>query len=304
MDDASDDTVTGEELRRWLDDGDDGPPPPATGVEGDRQRRRWWWLAAVAPWVLLAVAVAAAGSGSDAPPTTAGRPGQPGAAGVREGGTHDADADAGAGVAAATTAGSGTAAHVGAPSTAPAAAPSAASTSVPTAAPADRDGPGPPPAAPPVAIGLVRDAATTAGAGSTTAVDTASAGRVEPLGDGTWLVRVHAVVLRGDRRRWRSARHEVWAAPIGRRGGAVVALDRPWRVAVVDATPHPPRWSAAGGDVAAVRSALRDAGLPAGRDLRLQRDPTLPGVVRAVTGASSAWLRAGAQPRVLGTGAP
>jgi hypothetical protein len=281
MDIGSDDRVTGDELRRWLDDGgddtspDDGAPP--------HRRRRWWRVAALAPWLLVALALAVTGGDGRGARTTAPRPPR-------------ADAGGGAALGSPTR-----------PATAPSATQAASAQAAPEASPAARrpDGPagdGPPASLDPVAVGLVRDAVTTTAAdGTATALDAAVAGRADPVGDATWLVRIHAVVLRGDRRRWRTARHEVWVAPVGRRDGGVLALDRPWRVAVVDPTPHPVGWRPADGDRGAVRRALRDAGLPTGPDLRLERDPALPTVLRAVTGSSSTWLRAGAHPRVLGT---
>lgn len=272
MEDASDPDVSGDELRRWLDAGSDDTH---TSADEDPHRRvstrRRWLVAVVAPWVLLA-AVAAAGrvNDSDATPAAA------------------------------------------APSPAAAPAPTVAAAPAPTAAPATpapNDPPAaaaptevdPPAAVVPAAVGMVRDAVTTASGDVTTALDSGTPEQPRRLADDTWLVRVHAVVLHGDRRRWRSARHEVWAAPVGRRGGGVVGLDRPWRVAIADRKRVRRTWQPATGDLPAVRRALRDAGLPAGPRLRLERDPALPAVVRAVTGASSAWLRAGSRPRVLGT---
>lgn len=260
--------MSGDDLRRWLDASDGGTGAPADDdAPRPRSRRRWWVMAVVAPWALLAVALVAApapdGTVHAAPSGSATAPAGPAAT------APPADA------------------------TAPAPArPATATAAAPPEAPA---------AVAPTAVGMVRDAVTTASDGVTTALDSATPERPRRLGDGTWLVRVHAVVLRGDRRRWRSAQHEVWAAPVGSRDGVVAGLDRPWRVAVAAADREPPAWRPATGDLPAVRAALRGAGLPTGPGLRLERDPALPAVVRAVTASSSAWLHVGGRPRVLGT---
>lgn len=271
MDDASGAEVSGDELRRWLDTGGDDTGPSADD-DPPRRRfpRRWWLVAVVAPWLLVAAVLAVdpgTGGGADAAPPVAA-PEPPTAAST-------------------------------------AAAPSEVVPGLPERTTTDPEGSDDAPAAvAPTAVGMVRDAVTTASGDVTTALDSATPERPRRLDDDTWLVRIHAVVLRGDRRRWRSARHEVWTAPVGRRDGAVAGLDRPWRVTVAGPARERPSWRPATGDLPAVRRALRDAGLPAGPGLRLERDPALPAVIRAVTGSSSTWLRAGSRPRVLGTEAP
>ncbi len=156
----------------------------------------------------------------------------------------------------------------------------------------------------PVAVRLVRDAVTSTGDGTATALDAAAAEPPDPLGDDLWIVRVHAVVLHGDRRRWRSASHEIWAVPVGRRNGAVVGLDHPWRVAdgadrIVDTA-----WEPAAVDLDEVRTALRRAGIPAVADLRAERHPQRVALLRAVIGAGPhqrhVWLRTTPVLEVLG----
>ncbi len=155
-----------------------------------------------------------------------------------------------------------------------------------------------------VAVRLVRDAVTSTGDGVATALDAAAAEPPDPLHDDTWIVRVHAVVLHGDRRRWRSATHEIWAAPVGRRDGAIVGLDHPWRVArgadrIVELA-----WQPADVDLDEVRAALRRVGLPATADVRVERHPHLASVLRAVVGQEPGehhvWLRRARTIEVLG----
>lgn len=162
----------------------------------------------------------------------------------------------------------------------------------------------PTPAAGPLAVGAVRDAVTRTGDTTTTALDSAAAEPAQRLADAAWLVRVHAVVLRGDRRRWRSARHEIWAVPVGARGGTTVVLDQPWRVS----TGSPPTarigWKPADVDIDDVRRVLRRAGLPASPPVVVERHPVLPDVLRATTGTRSGpahvWLRSAPSLAVLG----
>lgn len=157
-----------------------------------------------------------------------------------------------------------------------------------------------PPGVGPTAVRVVRDAVTRAGATST-ALDAAAVEAIEPLGADMWAVRVHAVVLRGDRRRWATATHEVWAAPVGRRGGGIVGLDRPWRVATLDAPVTPTSWDAADVDRRAVAAALDAAGIGHGRALRVERHPRVPGIVRAVVGdGRPVWVRLEPAPTVVG----
>lgn len=161
-----------------------------------------------------------------------------------------------------------------------------------------------PPAAGPLAVGLVRDAVTQVVGDTTTALDTAAAEPGRRLADATWVVRVHAVVLRGDRRRWRSARHEIWAVPVADRNGVVVALDRPWRVRSGDPPTADVKWEPADADIGGVRGALRRAGLPAPPDIDVERHPSLSGVLRATaparSGGGHVWLRSTPSPAVLG----
>lgn len=166
----------------------------------------------------------------------------------------------------------------------------------------DRSGPA---AAGPLAVGLVRDALTHTGATTATAVDVAAAEPPQSLADATWIVRVHAVVLHGDRRQWRSSSHEIWAVPVGSRGNVLVALDRPWRVRHGDPPTAEIRWQPADVDVHGVRSALRRAGLPAPGDLVIERHPEANGVLRATSrtpaGPTHVWLRSTPSLVVLGS---
>ena len=130
------------------------------------------------------------------------------------------------------------------------------------------------------AVRLVRDALTRQHAGASAAVDVAVAESPQPLGADQWAVRVQAVVLRGDARRWRSATHETWVVPVGLHAGRPVGLDHPWRVATEDPAVTPVRWSAAAVDERAVRSALRTIGVRAARDLHAQQHPALAHIVR------------------------
>lgn len=282
--------MSGDELRRWLDAADGEVGPTAGDDPSGRPVRRWWLAAVVAPWVLLAVAFV--GGGGAAPTTGAG-------------GRQATPSTSGAPALPRATEGAAAAVDPATPEPGPAdPVPTAAGATAPDTAGGTGSGTAgtdPPEGVAPTAVGMVRDAVTTASGGRTSALDSATPEEPRPLGGRAWLVRVHAVVLRGDHRRWRSARHEVWAAPVGRRDGAVVALDRPWRVAITELDHGPPAWQGTTGDLAAVRRALRAAGLPTGPGLRLERDPAMPAVVRAVTASSTAWLRAGAHPRVLGT---
>lgn len=270
------------DLRRWL--GEDDTPTRAAHDAVDDPPRRWTGprvtlvLLVLAPWiVLVALALSGAPGGS-----TAVRP-------ADRDGTGDPATVQPAGAPAA-----------GAPT------PSAA----PTVLPGPDDDPTTTPAAPaigtapaavgPTAVRLVRDAVTRSGVRSM-ALDAAAAEEADPLAAGTWAVRVHAVVLRGDRRRWRTATHEVWVAPVGVRAGRVVGLDRPWRVATIDSDVARTTWRRVDVDTRAVRAALGDAGLDHGDDLVAQRHPTVPSVVRVtVAGRRRVWVRMRPEPVVVG----
>jgi hypothetical protein len=156
------------------------------------------------------------------------------------------------------------------------------------------------------AVRLVRDAVTGRRSGVTTAIDVAVPEEPEALGADQWLIRVHAVVLRGDARRWRSAVHEVWAVPIGISDGHAIALEEPWPVANEHARVTPGRWDAEAVDEAAVRSTLRAAGMRPAPDLAAERHPQIPHVIRvrvAGPGARHVWLRTTPSMHVLGAGA-
>jgi hypothetical protein len=155
------------------------------------------------------------------------------------------------------------------------------------------------------ATALVRDAITGRHGDTTRAVDVATAERPRPLGGAHWLVRVRAVVLRGDARRWRTATHEVWAVPMATRAGRVVGIDRPWRVAVERPRIATTGWSAAEVDHAAVTAALRQVDARPADDLDAEQHPDLAGIIRvrtAADGGAHVWL--GTQPdlHVLGAG--
>lgn len=259
-----------DDLRRWLDDAI--PPQPTVHREENRSRHgpRWRRLMVTTALVVpWTVVVLAVQLGGDDPREPEPVPARP------------------------------------APTTGPIATPP-----TPSARPFDGPQPPAPAAAEPLAIRLVRDAVTRTGTATTTALDTAAAepARAVAGAGATWIVRVHAVVLRGDRRRWRSSSHEVWAVPIGRRDGAVVGLDTPWRVASGDPRRLEPAWQPANVDVDAVRGALRRAGIPGPKDLVVERHRSLPGVLRAVdetrSGRAHVWLRTSPSLAVLGGGEP
>jgi hypothetical protein len=154
------------------------------------------------------------------------------------------------------------------------------------------------------AVRLTRDALTGRDGTVTTAVDVAIAEPPLPLGPDQWLVRVQAVVLRGDTRRWRSATHETWAVPVGVRHEAHVGLEAPWRVALEEPVVTRPDWQAATVDERAVRSALRTVGARGAPDLAAQQHPALPHVIRVrIAGPEPAghiWLTTEPTERVLG----
>jgi hypothetical protein len=133
------------------------------------------------------------------------------------------------------------------------------------------------------------------------ALDVAAAETADVLTDDTWAVRVQAVVLRGDRRRWRTARHEIWVAPVGLRDGRMVGLDRPWRVATVDEGIAPLPWTPADVDHRVVRDALDDAGIGHDGTRVVQQHPALPSVVRVTTADDHRlWVRLAPAPAVVG----
>jgi hypothetical protein len=157
-----------------------------------------------------------------------------------------------------------------------------------------------PTAVAPTAVRLLRDAVTRTGARSM-ALDAAAAEEVDTLAAGTWAVRVHAVVLRGDRRRWRTATHEIWVAPVGLHDGRLVGLDRPWRVATLDGDIAQTTWDRADVDTRAVRRALDEAGIDHRDDLVVQQHPTVPSIVRvSTTGTRHVWVRLTPEPAVIG----
>ena len=262
-----DDDDAADDLRRWL--GDNTAP---TDVDVDDPPRRWTrsqvvlGLLVLAPWVVLAALALTDG------PATWPDGGPDPAADVTDAGTArptDASSEQAAARARTTDA-----------------------VATPTATA--------PPAVGPTAVRLVRDAVTRAGARSM-ALDAAAAEAADVLADDTWTVRVHAVVLRGDRRRWHTARHEVWVAPVGLRDGHVVGLDRPWRVATMDGGIAPLSWTPADIDHRAVRGALDDAAIAHGGALVGQQNPSLPSVVRvATTDGRRLWVRLDPEAVVVG----
>jgi len=264
-----DDDDAADDLRRWLGD---NTAPTDVDVDVDDPPRRWTrsqvvlGLLVLAPWVVLAALALTDG------PATWPDGGPDPAADVMDAGTArptDASSEQAAARARTTDA-----------------------VATPTATA--------PPAVGPTAVRLVRDAVTRAGARSM-ALDAAAAEAADVLADDTWTVRVHAVVLRGDRRRWHTARHEVWVAPVGLRDGHVVGLDRPWRVATMDDGIAPLSWTPADIDHRAVRGALDDAAIAHGGALVVQQNPSLPSVVRvATTDGRRLWVRLDPEAVVVG----
>jgi hypothetical protein len=249
-------------LRRWL-----GEDPSTVTVADDHTgkvrgrvaRRVGVALLAVLPWVALALAIASSGGGP--------------APGTHVTGTH--------------------------PSGQPTAAADARPTGDGTAVTAEGGGGHRVPAGVgPTALRLVRDAVTRTGA-RTSALDTGAVERPTPVATELWLVRVHAVVLRGDRARWRSADHEVWVVPVGRRGDALVGLEQPWRVATGAARTATTAWRPTTVDAGAARTALRRVGIVVDR-IHAQRHPRVRTIVRVRTGRRWVWLRTTPRLTVLG----
>lgn len=280
MNDDHDDDAS-HDLRRWL--GDEDAPARAIRDAGDDPSRRWTAprtalaLLVAAPWVVL---MALAVTGAAGPSTT----------------TTSTD---GAGTAAAAT-------HRPVAPTDGTATPSAGppvdprSGDAPPASDARPEGDASPAAVGPTAVRVVRDAVTRTGARSM-ALDAAAVEAVDTLAAGTWAVRVHAVVLRGDRRRWRTASHEIWVAPVGLHDGRVVGLDRPWRVATLDGDIAQTTWGRADVDTRAVLRALDEAGIARGDDLVAEQHPTVPSIVRVTTtGTRRVWVRLTPEPVVVG----
>lgn len=275
------------DLRRWL-----GESTASTVDDSDVHdpSRRWTAsrvalvLLVLAPWVVLA-ALALTGA-----PTPSRAGGSDRAAGVVDVGAADP------------TDRSSQPATGGARTRDAAGTPTAAATEAP-AGPVDLDPAADPAVAAavgPTAVRLVRDAVTRAGPRSM-ALDAAAAETADVLTDDTWAVRVHAVVLRGDRRRWRTARHEIWVAPVGLRDGRMVGLDRPWRVATVDGGIARTSWTPADVDHRVVRGALDDAGIGDDGALVVQQHPALPSVVRVITAdARRLWVRLAPTAAVVG----
>jgi hypothetical protein len=277
-----DDDEAAHDLRRWLGDGKASAPAGPDDV--DDQPRGWTAprlalaLLVLAPWIFLGVLAL---TGARGPATTERPPDDAGPAGPGTGDPAGAPMD-------------GATPPSPAPETRARPADNAEATDAVTAT-------GTVPAAVgPTAVRLVRDAVTRTGARSM-ALDAAAAEAVDTLAANTWAVRVHAVVLRGDRRRWHTATHEVWAVPVGMLEGRVVGLDRPWRVATIDDGIASTTWDRAGVDADAVRGALDDAGIPHGDDLVVQQHPTLPSIVRVTTrGDSRVWVHLAPEPVVVG----
>jgi hypothetical protein len=154
------------------------------------------------------------------------------------------------------------------------------------------------------AVRLVRDAVTGRRAGATAAMDVAVPEPPQPLDSDQWLVRVQAVVLRGDARRWRSATHEVWAVPVGLRAGQAIGLDHPWRVATETPRITPGDWAATAVDDDAVRAALHAVGAQPAQELGAQQHPTIAHVIRVRVADAErtrrVWLTTEPTMRVLG----
>jgi hypothetical protein len=277
-------------LTRWLsDDASDSPSmptPPAAHREDSRQpslRRGARAAMLAAPWVIVVAVLVSPLRTTGSQATGVTGPAQP----------------------------SPTA--TGAASPADTASPPGVASPADTASPAGAAPPGvaPPGVTPPApgsagatATRLVRDALTGAHAGRVTAVDVAVPEAPRWLGAGQWMVRVHAVVLHGDAQRWRSATHEIWAAPLGMHSGRLVGLDHPWRVATDDARIAPSRWEPAAVDEAAVRSALRTVGAQPAGDLHAEQHPAITDIIRVrVAGGARqrhVWLRIRPTVHVLG----
>ncbi|HEX6254726.1 MAG TPA: hypothetical protein VFZ70_02850 [Euzebyales bacterium] len=282
-------TTPEDALRRWL--GEDASTVTAgadeTGQRGGRMPRRVGIAALVLlPWAALALAVV---SGDTTSSTGAPR------AGMNPAGTADRHETPDGGGRSMPTAG---APATGDPAREPTDAvdDESAGDDGPTTA---GDGGRPAPAGiGPTALRLVRDAVTRTGA-QTSALDTAAVERPTRLAAGVWLVRVHAVVLRGDRTRWRSADHEIWAVPVGRRGGDLVGLEQPWRVSAAPTRTATTAWRRTTVDTAAVRTALRRAGFDAAR-VDVRRHPTLDAILRVRTDHGWVWVRSTPRPGVLG----
>lgn len=286
----SHETSSRDDINRWLADADDiTPSMPKSGTDDARRRqlRRAAMIAAlVLPWCIALVMLVAS------PPTHASK---------QRPGTAAGPADPPIDVAATTE-------------------PDPATGSTPTAAPGsgsssnDVDDDARPipatrtPEVDAVAVAMVRDAVTAVDGDDATALDLATAGTGTPVGADTWIVRVHAVVLRGDRQRWHTAAHEVWAAPVGMRAGRATALDRPWKLDDGGPPSRPPRWAPATVDVDpdALRAALTAAGYRP-TATALERHPSVPDLVRAEVRGSDdgagrvhVWVRTTPTVAVLG----
>jgi hypothetical protein len=271
-----------QDLRRWL--GEDDAPASAGHDAVDDPPRRWTpprvalALLVLAPWVVLTALAVSGGPGPPMTARSADGTGPEGAAPDHPGGASTGGASTPADGAGQAHAGGGDTAVTGA-------------VTADDAVPDD---------AAPTAVRLVRDTLTRAGDRSV-ALDIAAAEKAETLTAGTWAVRVHTVVLRGDRRRWHTATHEIWVAPVGLREGRMVGLDRPWRVATVDDAIASTTWDRARVDIRAVRDALDDAGIGYGDDLVVQQHPAAPSILRVTTnGTRRVWVRLTPEPVVVG----
>jgi hypothetical protein len=282
-----------DEIARWLvDDHDATPSMP----KPDRERRRAGLLRVALlglPW-LVVLAVVVIGWSPSAPPSGHAR-------------TGPADRPAGAPPAAARPGPTAVVPSQGATAdsaTTDGAATDGAAASDAVTADVAPTGHRPPATAEATAVALVRDALTRSDDGGATAVEIAVPDGGEQLGEGAWVVRVRAVVLRGDGRRWRTARHEVWAAPVEVRTGEGVALDRPWRVHTGAQPVERPEWRALDGTVAGLDDALRRAGL-APTDVSPQRHASVPHLLRVRARADDrpvdVWLTKAGGLRVLGS---
>jgi hypothetical protein len=285
-----------EGLTRWLheDTGDDPSMPGTAPDERDGPRRgRIRAIALALPWLVTLAVLAAttwtgdapAGPPPAAPASEAGEQSHPPTAGhpIPDGGAQPPDGL----TASAAPDGDGQ------PPDDPAA------TSTPEGEQRPPDG------LAAIATGLVRDAITGQRGDTVRAVDVATAEPADPLGGDHWLVRVRAVVLRGDTRRWRSAAHEVWAVPMAAHAGQVIGVDRPWRVSSGRPRITVSGWGPASVDRAAVTDALHRSGTRPADDLDPQRHPDLGGIIRVRTaagGGSHVWLATEPHLHVLGAG--
>lgn len=285
--------VTGGAPAGWWD-------VPADGEAPARRPRRRLLIAALLPWLLvagLAVAVAGRGApvGDEEPEVPAGGAGDEGpemsAGRVGSDGTVAEEA-----VRAGRAPGDGPAAPALTDSASGGVVPASADPAVQTAAA--------------VAVLEFRAAAGRAPSDDAPArfVEDAVATDVERIGDGV-VVTLRALVLEGDREGWRSAGTSDWAVALRAGPGGPTLSAGPWPLPEPSTPPVPPA-DAEPGLAAPVAQALEDAGFREAQDVRVVRDPALPGVLVAQAtavgpaggppGAHVVWLRDAAPPVLVG----